>query len=130
MSVVLRRCRLALLCLSCIYPGAAPAQSYPAARPVQIIVPFSTGGAKEEPKTPSVGATDGHGFGTYGFNGFRNCAGQVDSLENEWMSRLGTLHRGRYHQVALTPVPQPAVGAPRSGTSGSFGAAARSAATS
>jgi len=130
MSAILRRCWLALVCLSCIYAGAASAQSYPAAKPVQIIVPFPTGGAKEEPKTPSVGATDGHGFGTYGFNGFRNCAGQVDGLEDERMSRLGTVHRGRYHQVALAPVPHPAVGALRSGTLGSFGAAARSEATS
>ncbi len=48
-----------VLCLPAVHAGSALAQAYPAARPVQIIVPFSTGGATDVvTRTLAAGLTD------------------------------------------------------------------------
>ena len=46
MSATLYRSWLALLCVSCIYAGSAPAQSYPV-KPIRIIIPYAAGGGAD-----------------------------------------------------------------------------------
>ncbi|MBI4192644.1 MAG: tripartite tricarboxylate transporter substrate binding protein [Betaproteobacteria bacterium] len=46
MSATLYRSWFALLCVSCIYAGSAPAQSYPF-KPIRIIIPYAPGGGAD-----------------------------------------------------------------------------------